>query len=360
MKIMLIGAATSNHTKRWINSLSRKGHDVLLLCRGDQKDEQGEIDSKVKIHYLRFGGGIGYYLNVIEARKVYKTFKPEVVNAHYATGYGTLARLAMLRPLVISCWGSDVYEYPYLSKHNRNLLRKNLTYADAIASTSYAMAEQAKWACGNNKKTVTVTPFGVDVKKFAPREKEKHDRPIIGIVKYLEPIYDIPLLIKAFSIVYKHEDTKPILEIYGDGSLKNELIALTQELEVQDCVHFNGTIPNTQVPEVLNSFDVFVNCSKAESFGVAVVEAMACEIPVIVTNTEGFKEVVVDGETGIVLKDRKPETMAKALTTLLHDKEMCSIMGKKGRERVLDIYDWDKNVMVMEKLYEDVINNAKR
>ena len=359
MKILLIGAATSNHTKRWVNSLSRKGHEVLLLCRGDQVDDHGEIDRAVKIHYLKFGGGIGYYLNVIEARKVYKAFKPEVVNAHYATGYGTMARLAALRPLVISCWGSDVYEYPYLGKRNRNMLKKNLVYADAIASTSYAMAEQAKWACGDNNKKVTVTPFGVDVKKFAPKEKEKHDRPVIGIVKYLEPIYDIPLLIKAFSIVYKNEEIKPILEIYGDGSLKKELIALTQELAVKDDVHFNGTIPNTQVPDVLNSFDVFVNCSKAESFGVAVVEAMACKIPVIVTDTEGFKEVVVDGKTGIVLKDRKPETMADALTLLLHDKELSSEMGENGRKRVLDIYDWDKNVTLMENLYEDVINDAK-
>ena len=62
MRILFLGAAISNHTLRWVNSLSERGHEILLVCRGDQKakDENIKISSKVRVYYLRFGGGIGY------------------------------------------------------------------------------------------------------------------------------------------------------------------------------------------------------------------------------------------------------------------------------------------------------------
>ena len=351
----MIGAATSNHTKRWVNALAQRGHQVLLVCRPDQKDYMKEVLPSVQIEYLPFGGKtVSYYLNAPKLKKIIKSFNPDVVNAHYASGYGTLARMAKANPLVISTWGSDVYSYPYNNKICKYILCKNFKYASAIAATSCAMAEQTKMLQGNAAKDVTVTPFGVDVELFKPRERKEHKQPIIGIVKYLETIYDIPLLIKAFSIVVKKSKIKPLLHIYGDGSLRKELEQLVQTLDIESYVTFFGTIPNKEVPQALKEFDIFVNCSVQESFGVAIVEAMACQLPVVATDTEGFREVVVDGVTGYILKDREPETMATALHKLLSNPDLCRQMGENGRKRVLEKYDWSKNVDVMEALFESV------
>lgn len=354
MRILLLSTAISNHTKKWANSLVKRGHEIMVVCRGDMIDQKHEFSKDIKVHYLKYGGGIGYYLNVFEFKKICNSFKPDIVNAHYATGYGTLARLANVRPLVISCWGSDIFEYPHLSKINKYILTKNLNHADAVASTSITMAEAAKQYLKDDKKEITVTPFGVDVNRFCVNPIP-HERPVIGFVKYLEHIYDVPLLIKAFSIVYHSEEVKPVLEIIGDGPLKNELIALTEELGIRNAVVFKGLIPNLELPEHINKMDIFVNCSKQESFGVALVEAMACGVPVIATDTEGFREVVADGVTGFVLKDREPETMAEAMRVLLHDKQLRERMGAAGRNRVLDLYDWEKNVQIMENLYRSLI-----
>lgn len=355
MKIILIGAATSNHTKRWVNALSKRGHEVLLVCRPDQTDIMKEVSPAVKIEYLPFGGKtFSYYLNAPRLKKIIKNFKPDIVNAHYASGYGTLARMAGAKNLVISTWGSDVYSYPYKNKICMHIIRKNFKYASAIAATSHAMAEQTKRLQGEKAKDVTVTPFGVDIDLFQISEKKENKQPIIGIVKYLEPIYDIPLLIKAFAIVAKESEVKPLLHIYGDGKLRGELEQLTRDLGVEQYVTFFGTIPNKEVPQALQNFDIFVNCSLRESFGVAIVEAMACKLPIVATDTEGFREVVVDGETGYVLKDREPETMAAAFRTLLDNPELRREMGENGRKRVLEEYDWERNVDVMEKLFESV------
>ncbi len=354
MKIMFIGAATSNHTMRWVNALSEKGHKVLLISRGDQVDVKNHISTKVKIVYLKHGGKLGYYLNIGQLRKIYKHFSPDVVNAHYASGYGLLARLARVKPLVISCWGSDVYDFPYKSKFNYRTLIKNFNYADAIASTSIAMAKQVNNLLSSDR-TVTVTPFGVDINKFVPLKENNMQVPTVGIVKYMEPIYDIPLLLKGFAIAYDKLKVKPQLYIYGGGTLLDEMKELTKSLGIENAVQFFGTIPNYEVPKAIQSMDVFINCSKQESFGVALVEAMACGVPVIATDTEGFKEVVVDKETGIIMQDRDPNTMAEAIETLLTNEELRNRYGSAGRERVVEYYDWDKNVDTMIELYHSAM-----
>lgn len=356
MRIMLFGSLISTHSAKWVNSFATRGHEVMLVSYPIQQKKNIVFEKSVIVHPLKYAGRLGYYMNVPEVRKLFKSFKPDVVNVHYASGFGTLARLACLHPLVISCYGSDVFTYPFLNRFNMYNIRKNLNYADAIGCTSHIMANQTREVMGKADQKIIVTPFGVNTKNCSPSPlKVENERPVIGIIKYLEPIYDIPLLINAFSIIYKEMEVKPLLRIYGDGHLRNDLIRLTEQLGIEDSVSFMGPIPNSDVPKALSEMDIFVNCSQKESFGVNMVEAMACEVPVVATATAGAKEVIEQNITGIVLPDRIPETMAHVFKELLADKERCKTMGKAGRERVLRLYDWDKNVMVMEELYISLI-----
>lgn len=357
MKILFIGSRASNHTKKWTDSFVERGHEVMVVCKNEKSDDSIKLNPKVKFHMLKYGGKISYLLNVPELRRVYREYKPDVVNVHYVAGYGSMARWAGLRPLVLNCYGSDIFTVPSSGWINRTILRKTLRYADAIASTSKAMADAARVVLGDPNKEITVTPFGVDTTRFSPStEKIKHKRPVITIVKYLEPIYDIELLIRAFSLAYDQLDEKPELRIYGSGHLKDELVALCRELGKEDSITFFETIPNTEVPNVIRDCDIFVNCSKKESFGVTVVEGMACGVPVVVTDCPGPREVVDDGVTGIVLKDREPQTMADTFIKLLNDGELREKMGRAGRERVLELYDWSNNVKTLEDVYKRVIN----
>lgn len=359
MKILFIGAATSNHTIRWVNALSERGHDVLLVSRNDQQDNRSLISKNVKVEYLKYGGGIGYYLNSFGLRKIVKRFRPDIVNAHYATGYGTLARLSKCSPLVLSVWGSDVYIFPWKSKKNKKLVCKNLSYADAIASTSYAMANETRRVLNDFEREITVTPFGVDLNLFYPNKKNiPNNNKVIGIVKYLEPIYDIPLLINAFEKVLETEKNVE-LHIYGDGHLKDELLKMCVDKGIEEKVKFLGVIPNTKVPEALNTMDVFVNCSKKESFGVAVVEAMACGVPVVVTDCDGYKEIVDNHVNGIIIDKRDPNLLAKEILNYLNNPDIAHRYSKNALEKVRSMYDWSKNVSIMEQLYCETAKKSR-
>lgn len=355
MRILIIGNRKSNHVRKWANALVEKGYEVLVACKKEETEKDIDFLSAVKIVEMKHSGSASYFTNIPELRRIYKEFRPNVVNVHYMSGYGLMATLAGCRPLVLNCYGSDIFVAPKKCKVVYWIVRHLLQRADAVAATSKIMAEEAKFIMQNPQKEVTVTPFGVNVNLFKKDEKRKYsERPVIGIIKYLKPIYNIPLLIKAFAITKEKTSVKPLLHIYGSGPLKEELLALCKDLHIYDDVTFFETIPNQEVPKALNTMDIFVNCSNVESFGVNIVEAMACELPVVATPCPGPKEVIDNGVTGVVLKDWNHEELATELIKLVDSPKLREQYGKAGREKVLREYDWSKNVETLISVYHKV------
>ena len=112
MKIMFVSAANSTHTVRWVNALAERGHEVYLVSNRGHEPKEDALNSRVKLYLMKHSGGKGYYLNAGELRKIAKRINPDVINVHYASGYGTLARKARLPKYILSVWGSDVYDFP--------------------------------------------------------------------------------------------------------------------------------------------------------------------------------------------------------------------------------------------------------
>lgn len=356
MKILFIAPACSIHTIRWVNALAQRGNQVLLVSLSNHFQAKDILDSGVNIVYLPFSGVKGYYLNAYKLRKIETQFKPDVINVHYASGYGTLARISKIPNIILSVWGSDVYDFPYQNKFNSLIIKKNLKYAKKIASTSNAMARQVERLIG--KKEITITPFGVDVNQFKknPEIKKEENTFTIGIVKSLLPQYGIDTVIKAFAIFDKELDNKIIkrqLYIYGEGEEKNSLIKLCCDLDIENKVEFKGTIDNNRVPQALNQMDIACFGSRLESFGVSAVEAMACEVPVIATDVDGFREVLEDKVTGYIVKRDDPKMMAERMLELYRCVDKRLSIGKEGRKRVLRLYNWEENVNQMLVLYKE-------
>lgn len=366
MKILYIAPASVNHTVRWVNAMSEKGHKVHLMSLREHREGVNEINKKVKIHYLNISGHKGYYLNWFKAKKIIKRINPDIINTHYASGYGTLSRFINSGPVLLSVWGSDVYDFPNENKLKKKILEKNLKSSFKVASTSNVMAEEVRKYID---KKIYVTPFGVDTDIFKPLEINKKKEIKIGIVKTLKPKYGVRYLIKAISILVDRlikENKIEILgqitcDIYGDGEEKNELMNLTKQLNIESIVSFKGYIENKRVSVAINQMDIFCAPSilDSESFGVAAVEAMACEVPVVTSDVDGFREVVEDQVTGYIVPRKNSEALADKIYELIFDEKKRKIMGINGRKRVKKLYDWKNNVDHMEKVYKEVIEDWK-
>ncbi|GET29339.1 hypothetical protein SD074_15410 [Prolixibacter sp. SD074] len=205
-------------------------------------------------------------------------------------------------------------------------------------------------------KDIEITPFGVDVNRFKKLPNVERDELIIGNVKSLAPIYGIDILIRSFNQILKKNPTQNLrLQIIGEGPEKENLQTLARSLNIEEYVDFLGKIDNSELPLYYNKFALTVSPSISESFGVVAIEAMACECPVVVSDADGFSEVVKDTETGYIAPKKDIEATADAIQKLLDDSTLRARMGKKGRERVLQLYNWEENVDNMINIYKKTL-----
>ena len=356
MKVAFLAGHSSIHTVKWVNEMALRGHEVHLITMHPGTEA---LHPSIRIHQLPFKPPYGYYLNTRHVRKLLHQIQPDILNTHYASGYGTLARLSGFHPNLLSIWGSDVFEFPYESKMKMKIIQRNLAAADQIASTSYIMKQQVE-KIHRPKNEVVITPFGVDCEQFKPIKTIKNKDVIrIGTVKRMSSKYGISTLLEAFSLVKKEYKGDIELVLVGGGPEENELKTLAQRLRLYECVNFVGPVPHHMVPEYLNSFDIYVALSISESFGVAIIEASACAVPVVVSDAGGLPEVVVDGKTGYIVPRNNPEEAAERILQLVNNSLLRVTMGEAGRQFVLENYEWKENADRMERLYEKVIDDYK-
>lgn len=363
MKVALLSGASSIHTIRWANGLAKAGIEVHLISQHQLLEA---VDSAVTVHLLPFRGNLGYFLMVPAVKKLLSQIKPDLVNAHYASGYATTARLVNYHPWLLSVWGSDVYDFPYKSWLHKKLVQANLAAADKVASTSHCMAAQTK-SLLPKLDHIAITPFGVDMAIFdqcyIPLAEKTSDDIVVGTVKVLAHKYGIDTLLHAFALCrHSLQSTHPDiakrlkLRIIGDGPQREELQQLAHNLNIMDVTVFVGRVAHTQVAKELAKLDVYVALSRldSESFGVAIIEASAAGRPVIVSDAGGLPEVVIHGKTGLVVKRESPEQAAHAISSLIVDSKLRFELADSGYMHVRNNYSWDKCIQTMLDLYSDL------
>ncbi|HYG45238.1 MAG TPA: glycosyltransferase [Bordetella sp.] len=357
-RIALLGAANSIHTVRWANGLAQLGVEVHLLSL---HQPGSELLPAVRLHRLPFAAPLGYVLAAPAVRRILDDVQPELLNAHYATGYGLLARLAKFHPLLLSAWGTDIYKFPCKTALHRRLLADNLQFATLVASTSHAMAERIT---SIEPVPVVITPFGIDHTKFCPRRAaySSGQSIVVGTIKGLEPQYGIDTLLRAFQIVVlqlgrSHPQLvdQIVLRIYGKGGEKRRLQALARTLGIEQRVTFAGFIRHDDVPVALGEMDIYVALSRQDSFGVAILEASACGVPVVVSDADGPAEVVADGVSGFVVPTEDAGFAAARIMDLILDAGLRARMGAHGRQHVIEHYSWDHSLQLMLEAYRQTL-----
>ncbi|RKQ85532.1 glycosyltransferase [Brockia lithotrophica] len=367
MKIAFLAAQSSVHTVRWVNALADRGYEIHLFTVHPEREPVHPAVRVHEIHGLFPKPALSYFFSAPALRKKISEVKPDILHAHYATGYGTLGRLSRFRPFLLSVWGSDVYEYPFYSPLHRYIVTKNLRAADLILSTSRAMAQQTL-KLEPNVRGIEITPFGVDVAQFRPQPEYKDPRFFtVGTVKSLAPQYGIDLLLHAFALAQRYlVETAPDvgrslrLLIVGDGPERKRLEALSRHLGIDKRTTFVGAVPHREVTRYLNQLDVYIALSRYESFGVAVLEAQACGIPVIVSDVGGLPEVVSHESTGFVVPKENPQSAAEKIVLFALNREILNKMKNSAREFVIQKFSWESSVKKMESVYESFYKNKNR
>lgn len=188
---------------------------------------------------------------------------------------------------------------------------------------------------------------GVDTDLFVPEKDQKERTFTFVTVGTLYHIKNHELLINAFSLLKEHYENV-CLRIVGDGELRQDLEKQVQNLKLVDSVIFEGN--QADVKKYLSKSDVYCCTSKVEGLPIAVLEAMACGLPVITTPAGGVVDIVKDGENGFVVEESEKE-FAGAMNELYSNSEMLERMAIASRQKAL-VRDLKICSSEYEQLYE--------
>lgn len=301
--------------------------------------------------------------------KLLREFQPHILHAHTATpdGYaGLLLKQRYGLPLVVSLRGSDVNIYPYRDCMTFRLTRRVIAKADKVTAVSGALKSEAERITPSQKEIVVVYT-GCDVAQFSFSKaarllfRERLGIPpeslVLIFVGHLLRAKGLFELIDAFRLLYReHPDLHLIL--VGAGEDGKALATEAAEANVGDRVHFVGARPHDEIPGWLSAADVFVLPSWHEGLPNAVVEAMACERPVVATRVGGIPEAVEDGESGVLVERGDVEALADAITLLAKDSTRRASMGAAGRRIVERRFTWEKNAEKTVQVYREVLGEG--
>ncbi len=176
--------------------------------------------------------------------------------------------------------------------------------------------------------------------------------PIVGYVGRLSPEKGLDVLVRTLERI-----PELTVVLVGDGPDRESLERLAAELGVADRLTLPGWIEEPR--PWLAMFDVFAFPSRSEGFGLALIEAMFASRPVVATAIGGIPDVVVDGETGLLVPPEDPTALAQALGTLLADDELRLAMGTRGRARARQEFNLENMIHSYESLYEDLLSPGR-
>ncbi len=199
---------------------------------------------------------------------------------------------------------------------------------------------------------VEVIPNGVDTDTFFPHEKDYELTKRLGILPEEKVVVSAGRLVGWKGLQYMLSAIPSIKKtikgikylVIGEGAYKKEMVIIADSLRVRDDVIFTGEVRHVDLPRYLSLADIFIQPSIGdEAFGITMIEAMSCGIPVIGTDIGGIPEIIVDGETGYLIPPRNSNAIAETLVKLLMDNKLKEEVGRRSRERVMEKFTWKKN-----------------
>ena len=342
--------------------LAKNGHEVHIITSLDEGLPNISIENNFFIHRVFWKrtyktGPIGFTLRLIYYKfflirmflKI-KEINPDIVHSQsmWTSIPGYMAKKVLKKPYVLYCRGSDVY----LSAMPLKLIEKKMIKnADAVIGLTDDMKRviQKKY-----DRDVFVIPNGIDVLKFKNNSKHKSasESRLILYVGRLHPVKGIKYLIQSMTKIIERNPNAKLL-IVGEGEDKNKLVQLVRDLNLSDYISFKEHVLNDEIPQIMSSADIFVLPSLSESFGIVLIEAMACGLPIVATNVGGIPSIVKDNINGFLVDTKNSDMISEKVLCLLNNYSLMHGIAETNKKSALK-YNWSNTA----KSLEDVYNNC--
>jgi len=284
-----------------------------------------------------------------------RALRPDLVHTHlvHADVYGAVAA-ARARAVLVSTKHNDD---PFRSGKGRYLERLLTRRAALVLCITEALARFNRDVVGLPGKKLRTVHYGLD----SPPEpwgppggpELSPETPVLVAVCRLVRQKGVDVAVEALSLVRERHPATHLV-VLGEGPLRGELTELAARREIADAVSFPGRVGD--VAWWLRRADVVVHPARWEGFGLALLEAMLCERPVVATEVSSIPEIVLDRETGVLVPPDDPTALAEAVTALLDDPAQAAGLGEAGRTRARAEFSVARMAERTAAVYEEVLS----
>ncbi|MCK4635448.1 MAG: glycosyltransferase [Candidatus Moranbacteria bacterium] len=360
--------------------LIKKGHQVYIFAphwEGDCKDDENifrypSINIKTKVPFSLV---VPYSKKI---NKIIEDLEIDIIHAQHPNLLGSAAKNWALKknvPLIFT-WHTLYDKYGHYAPLIPDSIAGSWALKNAIGFaeecdhiiTPTQSVKDFILSQEIENKNISVVPSGVDESLFKNANGEKirkqfnikNDQTVLISISRLTEEKNVVFLAK--SIVQVLKDNKNVIFIFGgEGDLKDELKDIFMIAGVADRAFLSGKIERSEVKNYLSSGDIFVYSSTSETQGTIITENMYVGKPVVVVKASGVKDIVVDGETGILTEENESD-FVEAVNNLIENKEKRELIGKNAKKKALKNYTIDvcgeKLIGVYENVIEDFKNNV--
>lgn len=338
----------------------RKWADVNTIHSGrlPEKNEDGELlNSKLfwVMHKLLKGIlGRNNYFGNFGVKKYLKDNQIDIVLANYGMPGAHMTPVCkdLSIPLLVIFHGHDATDVKLLQDYKEGY-KKMFEYATFTIAVSEEMKKRLL-AVGAIPEKLKLIPYGVDVDKFKPIEKNTNKDTFIAVGRFTKkkgPLYSI----RAFHKTLQKFPEAKLIMVGGKTGMYDECQKLVDELGIGASVNFIGIKNSEEVAKLMANSLAFIQHSitapngDMEGTPLGILEASASALPIVSTLHGGIKEAVIHGKTGFLVKEKDYETMSDYMIELLENPEFAKKMGTNGRNHIVENHYQEKQ---LKKIYE--------
>jgi len=367
MRILYCSENYSPHDHRFLTALSRTAHEIfwLRLERSGRIQEERTLPENIQKVDWRGKGNQTFWLNYPSLAQKFKhaveKIQPHLMHAGPIQRVALLPALIGFHPLLSMSWGFDLLEDANRNALWRLITRFVLHRSDWLTVDCHTVKNKAI-SLGFSEEKISIFPWGVNLKVFHPqkrsmqRKQAGYGRDVLIVhTRSWEPRYGVDVALNGFLLALQK---MPIFRMYmlGSGSMEKPVRQFVKEKGLEERILLCGYRENESLAEVYRAADVYLSASHIDGSSVALMEAMACGCPAVVSDIPSNLEWVSEGQEGWVFKDGDAGRLAEQLVVIAKNPQDLIKRGENARRKAEKQADWDQNFAILMDTYEIVTN----
>ena len=355
-----MGGGAEVHLHEIFRRVVANGHKVTLLCCRYPDAQDEEIIDGIRI--IRRGQRNTF--NFV----VPKAYRSLTKNRHFDIVFDDINKIPFFTPFFVNepliaiihhFFGQSIFlesvlpfaGYVFFSEKFVPSIYSKVPFAAVSESTRRELVHKGV------RSKINLLPNGVDFSRYAVIDGMKSDIPLIGYFGRLKKYKRIEHFLKAIPNIIKKLPTAKFL-VVGEGSYRKNLEKLALSLGIFEKVQFTGAVSHREKVVLLNRMWIAVNPSPKEGWGLTVIEANACQTPVVAANSPGLCDSVLDNETGLLYEYGNIEQMTTKIIRLIDDKNQLKKMSVSAREWA-GHFNWENSAELAIEMIKETLNRRK-